>query len=214
MIKQMRTDQLSDTYKLLYEHIIGELLSQIFTRSKLYCINNEAIPFIIEEKFEKYKKNASKRMFGTRLDRHKLASCICGAIIEAKPLAGYKGADIPQNANEMFALTVGSNVIKFYMMYDFLHKLDASPEEKYKIREYIKENFIIQYPSLNENICDTHEYKQNIYNALLWSHPICNFTKKECFQYDIWAYSKIFYHLELYNRKYFEDIYKQYIEQR
>jgi len=41
---------------------------------------------IIEENFDKYRGQAEKHILSGRLDRHKLASCMCGAIIESKPL--------------------------------------------------------------------------------------------------------------------------------
>ncbi len=95
----MKNYKLSDTYKILYDYIIGDLLSQIFEKDHRYCIRNKEIPFLIGEKFEAYKNNALKYMPGTRLDKHKLASCICGAIIEVKPLAGFNGIEISKNTN-------------------------------------------------------------------------------------------------------------------
>ena len=71
-----------------------------------------------------------------RLDRHKLASCICGAIIDAKPLMGFNGAKIPKNANEALALYVGLSVIKFYMMYSAVLPLNFTPE--HFLQAYIK----------------------------------------------------------------------------
>lgn len=79
MIERMKSYQPSDTYKLLFNHIIGELLEQICSQSQNYCVQNDKIPFLIGEKFEEYKSRALKNMSGKRLDRHKLASCICGA---------------------------------------------------------------------------------------------------------------------------------------
>lgn len=199
----------STTYKYLYDYIIADLMSQICNSNKNFCIRSEEIPYIMGEKFDAYRDRASEHMHGSRLDRHKLASCICGAIIESKPFIGYKAEKISKNANEIFALFVGLNVIKLYMMYDLLYKLDKSSVKTEQILTELKENFEMHFPSLDENICDTQEYQKNLYNALYWSHSKCDILNKECFKYDIWAYSKIFYHLELYNKYYLQNAYSK-----
>lgn len=205
MIKEIITDEkniLSDTYKLLYKTIIEDLLAQICNSDINYCVRDDKIPYEIGEKFEEYKDRATSNMSGKWLDRHKLASCICGAIIEVRPLTGYNGAVILKKANEILALNVGMAVLKYYMMYD----LSCSPDAY----EYLKEKFELRFPTLEENICDTQEYEKNLYNALYWSHKTCSITNKECFCYDIWAYSKIFYHLERYNKEFLDKVYAQY----
>lgn len=212
MLEPMKTYRPSDTYYLLYDEIIADLFSQIFTKNKKFCLSSTTVPYKIGEKFEQYRNKTSEHMHGSRLDRHKLASCICGAIIEVKPLIGYGNANIPRNTNEILALSAGANVIKYYMIYDFLNLQSLPDEKKRNAKKYLKEKFDIYFPTLSENICDTHNYRQNFVDALYLSHHVCSITKKECFQYDIWAYSKIFYHLELYNKKYLEDIYKEYEE--
>lgn len=50
-------------------------------------------------------------------------------------------------------------------------------------------------------------------NALFWSHHMCEMLKKECFHFDIWAYAKLFYHLELYNRPFISEAYHAFKEQ-
>lgn len=210
----MKNYQLSDTYKILFNTIIGELLSNICNSNINYCVRDEEVPIDIGKRFEEYKLRASKNMTGSRLDRHKLASCICGAIIETKPLVGYKGAVIVKNANEIFALHVGLNVLKFYMMYDLLYSSGTLVENANNVKEYLKECFNVQFPSLEDNVCDIQEYELNLYNALYWTHQKCDIINIECFQYDIWAYSKIFYHLELYNRDFLKKAYEEYIENR
>lgn len=203
----------SDTYKILYNHIISQILFQICNGNKKYCvrykINNDILPFAIWKKFNEYEDKALLKMQGTRLDRHKLASCLCGAIIEIKPLAPFNNAKIPKNANEILALHIGLNVIKAFMIYDVISNLSLKPEEFYKLYDYMKAKFEMKLPDLDQKICDTQNYEKNIVNALYWSHEICNITKKECFRYDIWGYSKIFYHLELFNKPHFDKCYRK-----
>lgn len=202
----------SDTYRLLYYQVIDELLAMICNQNQAYCvkykIGQDIMPIAIWKKFETYKEIASQKMSGHRLDRHKLASCICAAIIEVKPLEGFNGAAIQKNANEIFALYVGLNVIKFYMMYDLTKEM--SSQKRNAVIRYLKEKFEIKFPTLNENICDTQEYRKNLFNALYWSHHYCDIKANECFHYDIWAYSKIFYHLELYNEEHLKNAYNTY----
>lgn len=151
-------------------------------------------PIALEHKFYEYRQRAQENMASQRLDRHKLASCICGAIIEIKPLFGKRTA---KNANELLALRTGLSTVKAYMIYGAIYDLQMSYEEKDKFRKYLTENFVLKFPS---NICDARPYEENFANALYQSHSICPATGKKCFHYDIWAYAKLFYHLELYNQ--------------
>lgn len=210
----MNSENPSDTYKLLYYQIIDELFAEISKKTDNYCvkykIGEDKVHIAIWKEFEKYKENALKKMSGKRLDRHKLASCLCAAIIKVQPLESCKGLKIRKNANEIFAMYVGLNVIKFYMMYEITK--DINQEIKNGLIKYLKENFDMKFPSLSENICDTQEYSDNLSNALYWSHHYCKFKNGDCFHYDIWSYSKIFYHLEVYNRNNLNNIFKMYVK--
>ena len=205
----MNNNSPSRTYKLLYHQIIYDLFIQICNNKENYCVKykvgEDTTPIAIYKKFEEYKNKALNSMHGNRLDRHKLASCICGAIIETQPLVGYNGATIREDANEILAMFVGVNVIKMYMIHDIAKNM--ATKKKRTVTQYLKENFNIQFPSLQENICDTQEYKENLANALFWSHHFCDIKKDECYHYDIWAYSKIFYHLEVYNLEKIKAVY-------
>lgn len=209
----MKSYKISDTYKLLYHEIIEELLWYACNAKMNYCVRakteKQETPIAIGYKYEEYKNKALANMTGERLDRHKLASCICGALIEVRPLVGVQGAVILKRANEILALHVGLNVIKAYMIHALLDKLDIPQEEKQKIHHYLKENFDMQFP---ENICDSQSYEKNLENALYWSHHKCNYLDGECFNYDIWAYSKIFFHLELYNQGFLKKCYEEYLK--
>ncbi len=201
----------SDTYRKLYYEIIDPLLAEVCDSGLNYCVKDLAdglpVPIAIYRKYEKYRNKALNNMHGSRLDRHKLASCICGAIIETGPLVGRRGAKVVKVANEIFALYVGLNVIKAYMVYGFIEREGIASGEKEKLLNYFKESFEMKFP---DNICDTQEYIKNFANALYWSHFTCDITGRECFRYDIWAYSKIFYHLELFNRPLLRQSYERY----
>ncbi len=198
----MKNYELSDTYKFLYDYILGHLISQV-CRNTNFCVRNKRIPYIIGQKFERFRQSSLKNMSGKRLDRHKLASCICGAVIEAKPLVGFNHKKIPGNTNEVLALYAGLTVIKYYMVYDATNKLNTSDNIRKNISNNLLEIFKINFPSADENICDTQDYQTNLINSLYWTHYKCDRVQIECFHFDVWAYSKIFYHLELYNKENF-----------
>lgn len=208
--------QPSRTYKLLYYDIIEELFYLICSSNLNYCvqcrIEGDEPAIAIWKKFETYKAKALENMTGSRLDRHKLASCICGAIIEAKPLTGFKGATILKNANEILALYAGLTVLKYYMTNNLTkHLKDTDPELQLKANEYLRNTYSMKLPSMAENICDTQAYQKNLFNALYRTHENCPATGRECFHYDIWAYAKIFYHLEMYNQKPLQELYQEYM---
>lgn len=192
----MKTYIPSELFKALWEQIIEDLLYQSCKSNINYCVKSEDnaddVHILIAKKFEEYKSNSLNYMLGDRIDRHKIASCVCAAIIEVSPLVGYNKATIIKNANEIIGLYSGLNVIKYYMMNDITKDKDSLI--------YLKENFDMGFPSVEENICDTKSYRENMENALYRSHHKCNKSKDMCFHFDIWAYAKIFYHLELYNK--------------
>lgn len=199
----MTSYPISKMYHLLWNEIIQELITSVCNSNINYCVRyggDEEVHQKIGELFEEYRRTAQENMVGHRLDRHKLASCICAAIIEAKPLTGFQGSSIVRNANEILGLYTGLNVIKYYMLFDYLSPQTISQEKKEKMMKYLKEHFEMNTPSLSENICDTKSYRENMANALYRSHHHCNLASKMCYHFDIWAYSKIFYHLELYNQ--------------
>ncbi len=197
--------QPSDTYKKLYYQIIDEIFYVICNdKNNDLCIKSPTIQYRIWNKFYEYWNKTLEHMSGERLDRHKLASCICGAIIEVKPLVHAGKETKKTRANEILAMHVGLNVIKAFMIEELL----KDSEGKNSI-EYLKSSWEMQFP---KNICDIQEYPKNFVNALCWSHSKCNSLNKECFHYDIWAYSKLFYHLELYNDPLLKQCYEDYLQ--
>ena len=213
----MKSDQPSRTFTYLYHEIIENFLFQICHNKKNYVVKiefgNDDFPIALEKKIEDYKKKASLNMVGERLDRHKLASCICGAIIELSPIVGVTNKNFLKTVNELYALHVGMNVIKAFMIYELAYNLTIKQgypiEKAIDVKKYLKYNFHMQFPC--EKICDTEDYQTNLVNALYQTHKQCNINERNCFQYDIWAYSNIFFHLELYNRKNFNDTYQEYV---
>lgn len=212
----MKSYQPSETYRRLHCDIIEELAEQICTQCENYYMRyitgSEKTAIVMEKKFDEYKKRTSLNLSSNRLDRHKLASCICGTIIEVRPLEGRKGTETKKAANEMLALYSALSVVKIYMIDDLAKKLGIPQEENGGAVSYMYENFEMLLPPLEENIRDVQNYERNLLNALYWSHSECKRFKTECFQYDVWAYAKIFYHLERYNKKYFDDTYNEYIK--
>lgn len=216
----MKDNHPSDTFIKLYNDIIVELLSQVCNKLD-YCIepqiNGNFLPTAMWKVYQKYETEALNNMSSDRLDRHKLASCICGTIIKLRPVVSINETSGYKSVNEYVALYVALSVIKAFMMEDVVRENEKSiitPEIKNEIKTYIKNNFSMSLPPLDKNIRDAQSYEKNMINALYWCHRICPTIKtKECFQYDIWAYSKIFYHLEIYNKPFLEKCWQNYLEQ-
>lgn len=207
---QMKNNRPSDTYKQLYYDIIEDVLHQICTKYMDYAIrpqiDGDEPHIAIWKKFEEQRKRALTNMEGDRIDRHKIASCYCGAILAARPLAARNGTKDFIAVNEICAILVGLGIIKDYMMYSIADKNELLSEFGH-IKKYLKDNFSMKFPDV---ICDTRDYGDNLINALYRTHKKCVRINAECFCYDIWAYAKIFYHLELYNIPFMDDAYKLY----
>lgn len=208
----MSYKQPSDTYKELYFSIIDLFFKQICDNLSDYCIkskvNNLPVPLAIYDQYETYKVDALEHMAGDRLDRHKLASCICGAIVEVQPLTGYNNAEIPKTSNETLAFYVGMEVVKYYMIYEIWHDSKSPVYGNDKAKEYITKNFSMQFPS---NICDSQKYDINFANALYWSRQKRGALGDKCARFDTWAYAKLFFHLELHNRPLIEQAIADYL---
>lgn len=56
----MRNRKLSKTYKVLYDYIIGDLLSQV-CKDIRFCVKSKDTPYLIGEKFEEYREQALKK---------------------------------------------------------------------------------------------------------------------------------------------------------
>ena len=67
----------------------------------------------------------------------------------------------------------------------------------------------MQFP---DNICDAQKYDKNLANALYWSRQSRGDLGNKLSRFDTWAYAKIFYHLELYNRPYMEQAITAFLE--
>ena len=163
----MKSRQPSGTYKKLYNNIIADLIFQICNANHdlgaRTIIRGDILPVALWKKIETYEAVALENMSGKRLDRHKLASCICGAIIEIKPIVNLKRNDIRKNVNEILALYTALNVIKAFMIYDLIgEKTDRGSDE---LRQHLRSSFDMKLPSMDENICDTQDYRKNIIGA-------------------------------------------------
>ena len=109
-------------------------------------------------------------------------------------------------------MQVGLDVVKVFMISDIIHDMGIAKEDINITVEYMKDNFNMRFPILKDNICDKHDYRTNLRNALFKTHYWCDCKGSECFCYDVFAYSKVFYHLELYNRKDFIRTYQEYLK--
>lgn len=106
--------------------------------------------------------------------------------IKVKPLVSTKNNKMPDNSNELMAFYTALNVIKMYMIYD---KLDGKKDEGLLL--YLKENFDMECPTIDQNICDVNDYILNIVNAIGRTQIYCKRAKRNCNKFDIWAFANI-----------------------
>lgn len=205
----MAQNSLSTTYKKLFHSIVASHIALILKNFPAYCLKSPQVPYDIGRKYEEYKSMADKCIKSPKLDRHKLASCVCGAIIAIQPIRHKYDNSIVNGANETFALYTGLAVMKQFMMYDILDK-QLTFAERQNVRNYLPSHFDILWPTLDDNICDVPEYEQNLRNALYWASKQYGIPHKEPFQYDVLAYATIFFHLELYNKPRLDRVYEEY----
>jgi len=66
----------------------------------------------IKTNFLSLTKYCDENVKGENIDRHKVASCLCGAILLSKVLVHKDG--LPHNANEILAVGAGLSVLKMY----------------------------------------------------------------------------------------------------
>lgn len=198
----------SNTYKKIFQDILGSYLMRIFKEFPDYCLKSRQAPYDIGRKYDEYKNMADKCLQSSKLDRHKLASCACGAIIAIQPIRYLSKDSTVKGANEALALYVGLAVMRRFMMYDFVEKLPTW-DERQKVRSYLQSHFEVSLPELKDNIRDIQEYERNLCNALYWTYQKYDVQNPDPFQYDIWAYATIFYHLETYNKPKFDQVYKE-----
>ena len=141
-----------------------------------------------------YKKDLEDTMDG-KLDRHKLASCLCGAVIKTQPFGNAIGdAELVacRYPNELLAFWCGLNLLKVFLIEDY--SLDV-----------IQRNYIVsQYPKLP----DTTKDKRGYLACAVYSLADLR-TKEPNYGYDFLGNSDRFFHIERYNI----DIANDYISQ-
>lgn len=159
----------------------------------------------MEEVYDDLRYSAAKCIKSERLDRHKLAACICWATIAGKPLVYRMGYKVKiNNLNENFAVHMGLAVLKTFLIFDtFNGRKDLSSSEQ-SFKNYIIDNFDMEFPPIEENICDKTTYETNLVNALSRINKCFKNNDIPCGKFDIWAYSKIFYHLDIHNTSRFK----------
>ena len=211
-------NQSKDNHVFLWNNVIREVLYCIAHSGLNYCINDpQNVRHSINNKIDEYVENTKRAMCKKgeginkiNIDRHKFASCVCGAIIAVRPI-GKEGHQWVRNTNEIVALQTGILILQRNMIYDFMSTLDISDEEKVPMAKFFKDNFKMRYPSILEHMCEKQGYAEGLCADLSRTYHNCEYKRGICFHYDVFAYSKIFYHIEMKNRGQLNDLYQDYI---
>lgn len=94
----MTTRKPTIPFRQMYYHTADDYISKICKNTTNYAVlpsvDKKDIVEIIWRKYEEYKAHMLKTVTSGRLDRHKIAACLCGAIVATKPLVGRNGAEI------------------------------------------------------------------------------------------------------------------------
>lgn len=186
---------LSNSYKTYKEYVLARLVDETLDKYDYLTLNWSGASAIdhpynkAEDIFNSLYNQAVKCIRSNRLDRHKIASCMCGAIIQAKPLTYHYNCKKPDTGlNEILAIQAGLDILKMFMLDDY-KMADARHQEIYK-------SFPMRFPDIV--VCDKNSYGNNLVSALSRTGK-CYKRNEPCTKFDIWAYAKIFYHIELHN---------------
>lgn len=213
--------QSKDTHTFLWNDVIRKVLYYISESGLNYCINDpqnvrQSIYNKIDEYVEMTKQSMCKNgedINNIHIDRHKFASCVCGAIIAVRPI-GRVGKQWVRNANEIVALQAGTIILQRNVIYDFIEAKNVSEEDKVPMTQFFKEKFKLNFPSKDENLCEKKDYVEGLCADLSKTYHYCKHKNATCFHYDVFAYSKIFYHIEMKNREQLNDIYQSYMNSK
>ncbi|MDE5590372.1 MAG: hypothetical protein K2J60_14735 [Acetatifactor sp.] len=138
------------------------------------------------------KNTVFKNVYPQVMDRHRIAACMCGAMlrnevfdiskmVEHMKKTGNSFEAGFQYANEVISLYSGCKVLSFFMMNDFKDNCD--------LREKIRDNFPI-FP-------DTRQVKTEFMNVLCFNlHQIKDARQIGLKHYDPYAYAVIYFWLE------------------
>ena len=211
-------NQSKDNHAYLWSDVIRKVLYCISEKGPNYRINDpHNMRHSICNEIDEYVKMTKKAMCKEgedvnkiNIDRHKFASCVCGAIIKARPI-GKEGKQWVRNANELVALQVSMLILQRNMIYDFIGTLNISDEDKVSMKQFLIDNFQMKFPSILENICEKQDYASGLCADLSRTYNDCEYKKGRCCHFDVFAYSRVFYYIEMYNRKRFNDVYQDYL---
>lgn len=140
------------------------------------------------------KHTVFKNVYPKVMDRHRIAACMCGAMLKnevfdtSKMVEHMKKTGVSfeagfQYANEVISLYSGYKVLSFFMMNDFKDNCD--------LREKIRVDFPV-FP-------DTRQVKTEFMNVLCFNlHQIKDARQIGINHYDPYAYAVIYFWLEEY----------------
>ena len=187
-------------FEQIFDDEIMPFVREIDENNSLIKIKN--ISLMKEELFSAYnkrKKQYKERIFEkdideTLLDRHKIASCICGAFLEC-PILDKTDLmnEIINNqtkvevyfyyVNEMVALYASTSYLSFFMV--------SENEDNIELIKAIVRNFPMKVP--------TTRSKRGFWNSVVFNLSQINDDEQIGIEhYDIYSYAMFFYWLEKY----------------
>ena len=143
------------------------------------------------------------------LDRHKFASCLCAAAMESQVIIGRADDKSKGYANEIMAFDMGIEYLYHAMLEEIADDHGLGYEQKIAFKSDAIKNYGLVYPDGHR--CDEGDYRKNIIHDLRNTYERCIHKGAVCHHFDLFAYSRIYYHLEECNRNALEQICQRYV---
>ncbi len=121
-----------------------------------------------------------QRREGVR-DRHIIASSICGAVRDIKPI-NHEG-NIDSSVNSLLAFNIGIETLRQHMLKDWLTSKDVTAE-----RDGLKKDFMIKMPDIYDYVA-----------IPFFDQVIGDLHHQE--KYDVSGYARLFCKIEMYNKQ-------------
>ena len=192
---------INSVYEVLQRDVLEVYVKEILNRNENLGLNWNGKfkdhPYNkIKSKFFEFSNYCKNNVIGGTIDRHKQASCMCGAVFLSNIIVSIEGKK--HNANEILAMSMGLNLLKMYMIMDKFGLAGDAQMKKLCI-----DGFSFTFPGIDLNTHDKKEYRENISITMSKSNHCVYDKQKICEKFDVWAYSKIFFHLDNYNTERF-----------
>ncbi|MCL2204553.1 MAG: hypothetical protein FWB88_11520 [Defluviitaleaceae bacterium] len=168
-------------FSVFNKHILEPRVKEMLNTNSTIVLNNRRYKNTLTY-YNQYENTFNNCMNSPRLDRHKMAACMCLAVCKARPFGTLNDTrtSLNQLANEYLALQVSIDILESFIRDDMVKTnpgYSATPK--------------ISFPA---PIQDEKSYESILVSCLHYSHMADNLPHP-------WWLSQVFYFLEVYTRE-------------